>query len=54
MAFKLKFLREKKDAAQERKVQSEDRSRLPLEKAAELSISMLIVRGLACSFFRAA
>ena len=36
MAFKLNFLSEKKDAAQERKVQSEDRSRLPLEKAAEL------------------
>ena len=36
MAFKLNFLREKKDVAQERKVQSEDRSRLPLEKAAEL------------------
>lgn len=36
MAFKLTFLRDKKDAAQERKVQSEDRSRLPLEKAAEL------------------
>jgi len=36
MAFKLNFLREKKDAAQERKVQSENRSRLPLEKAAEL------------------
>jgi hypothetical protein len=36
MAFKLNFLREKKDAAQERKVESEDRSRLPLEKAAEL------------------
>jgi hypothetical protein len=35
MGFKLNFLREK-DAAQERKVQSEDRSRLPLEKAAEL------------------
>ena len=36
MAFKLKFLRDKKDAAQERKQVSEDRSRLPLEKAAEL------------------
>jgi hypothetical protein len=36
MAFKLNFLRDRKDAAQERKVQSEDRSRLPLEKAAEL------------------
>ena len=36
MAFKLNFLREKKDTAQERRVQSEDRSRLPLEKAAEL------------------
>jgi hypothetical protein len=32
MAFELNFLREKKDAAQERRVQSEDRSRLPLEK----------------------
>ena len=36
MAFKLNFLRDKKDAVQERKVQSEDRSRLALEKAAEL------------------
>jgi integrase len=36
MAFKLKFLREQADAAQERKQLSEDRSRLPLEKAAEL------------------
>jgi integrase len=36
MAFKLKFVRDKKDAAQERKQVSEDRSRLPLEKAAEL------------------
>jgi integrase len=36
MAFKLKFLRDSKDVAQERKQLSEDRSRLPLEKAAEL------------------
>jgi hypothetical protein len=36
MAFKLNLLRDKKDAAQERKVPSEDRSRLSLEKAAEL------------------
>jgi hypothetical protein len=36
MAFKLKFLREKTDGAKERKQLSEDRSRLPLEKAAEL------------------
>lgn len=36
MAFKLKFLREKADPANERKQLSEDRSRLPLEKAAEL------------------
>ena len=36
MAFKLKFLRDSKDAAHERKQLSEDRSRLPLEKAAEL------------------
>lgn len=36
MAFKLSFLREKNGPAQEGKLQSEDRSRLLLEKAAEL------------------
>jgi integrase len=36
MAFKLKFLREKTDAVEERRQLSEDRSCLPLEKAAEL------------------
>lgn len=36
LAFKLRFLREKRDIADDRKVRSEDRSRLPLERVSEL------------------
>lgn len=36
LAFKLRFLREKRDIAEDRKVRSEDRSRLPIERVSEL------------------
>ena len=36
MAFKLRFLREQKEGIEQRRLQSEDRSQLPLAKVADL------------------